>query len=204
MDTYEIVEANRFVGREFLLWLWFETEVFETNIGTSSGERCALWVDGRLMLAGEGAAGRDVRVIGANPGASREAREALRQGKLPYEAHFRAVMPGATEDDTREFSWTLIADRMAIVRLRVPGLLTAKEDDHADVLSDRMDLLGKVETLVEGLYRDFLVLRTGSTWSTHFLPALRAFVHDKPIDVDAYQEVKAGRLAKRAAAAGKI
>jgi len=44
----ERVEQNRFVGREFLLWLWFESVVFETTL---SG--CSLWLETRLSLAFE-------------------------------------------------------------------------------------------------------------------------------------------------------
>ena len=37
MQLVDRVEKRRFVGREFLLWLWFESEIFETNLGTSKG-----------------------------------------------------------------------------------------------------------------------------------------------------------------------
>ena len=36
MDEFERIELRRFVGRELLLWLWFESEVFEATLETKA------------------------------------------------------------------------------------------------------------------------------------------------------------------------
>ena len=52
-DLVERIERNRFVGQEFLLWLWFESVLFETNLAPSGQPSCALWLEARLTLAFE-------------------------------------------------------------------------------------------------------------------------------------------------------
>ena len=89
-DLVERIEQNRFVGREFLLWLWFESQLFETNLAPSGQASCALWLETRITLAFE----REESVLKSGaPGAAPEAREALRQGKLPRELAVLADHP---------------------------------------------------------------------------------------------------------------
>ena len=69
-DLVDRIERNRFVGREFLLWLWFESEVFETNLAPTGQGRVALWIETRMTLAFE----KDESVLkSAMPAASPEA-----------------------------------------------------------------------------------------------------------------------------------
>ena len=107
VDLVERIERNRFVGREFLLWLWFESEVFETNLAPTGQARCALWIEARLTLSFE----KDESVLkSASPAASPEAKEALRQGKLPREARLRLTDIGL--DDGVELAVGVIIGRI--------------------------------------------------------------------------------------------
>ena len=44
------IELRRFVGRELLLWLWLETELFEATLSTKEHGQFGLWLEGRLIL----------------------------------------------------------------------------------------------------------------------------------------------------------
>mgnify|MGYP001552449582 CR=1 FL=1 len=70
MDLVDRIEKRRFVGREFLLWLWFESEVFEGTISTKEHGEIGLWLEKQIALS----AGREVtRIKGTHPAGSREA-----------------------------------------------------------------------------------------------------------------------------------
>ena len=45
------IELRRFVGRELLLWLWFESEIFEGTLWTKEHGSFGMWLEGRLVLA---------------------------------------------------------------------------------------------------------------------------------------------------------
>lgn len=192
-DLVTRIEQNRFLGREFLLWMWFESELFETNLAPSGQPSIALWLEARITLAQE----KDESVLKtAAPGAAAEAREALRQGKLPREARLRL-----TAGD-REYGWHFKADTLSLRALAIPAELDAKKDEAHEVLYERMRLVEDLEATLEALYRDFLSLRLSEAWAATVLPALARFAHDEEVDEDAYTEAKQRVLGKKARKGG--
>jgi hypothetical protein len=184
----ERIEQNRFAGREFLLWLWFESVVFETNLAPSGQASCALWLETRLTLTLE----KDESLLKtAIPGVAPEAREALRQGKLPREGRLRLT------SGEREYAWLFKADTLALSGLTIPSELKGKEDDVHEVLYERMHLVEALEKILEGLWSDFLALRLSEAWDAAVLPALAAFAREEKVDEDAYTKAKQRALAKR-------
>jgi hypothetical protein len=184
----ERIEQNRFAGREFLLWLWFESILFETNLAPGGQASCALWLETRLTLTFE----KDESLLKtAIPGVAPEAREALRQGKLPREARLRLT------SGEREYAWLFKADTLALSGLTIPSELKGKEDDVHEVLYERMHLVEALETILEALWSDFLALRLSETWEAAVLPALGAFAREEDVDEDAYAKAKQRALAKR-------
>lgn len=187
-DLLTRIEKNRFAGREFLLWIWFESVLFETNLQPSGEPSCALWLETRMTLSFD----KDESLLKtATPGAAAEAREALRQGKLPREARVRLT----TGD--REYAFLFKADTLSLSGLSIPGELDIKKDELAEVLYERMRLVESLEATLEALYRDYLALRLSDAWAAAVLPALGRFAHDEPVDEDAYTLAKRRALAKK-------
>jgi hypothetical protein len=194
MQILDRIEKRRFVGREFLLWLWFESEVFEATLTTQKHGPFGLWVENQLVLS----AGKEsTRIKGSYPAGGREAKEALLGGKLPETATFRLTFRD------RDIAFTLKAERLAISGLKLPTVLDAEPqemavpapprgkpkkrrtsaaedeereaDERNESFYERMALTQEVEGLLEGLYAEFLELRLGEAWQRHVLPAQRAW-----------------------------
>ena len=188
-DLVERIERNRFVGQEFLLWLWFESVLFETNLTPTGKPPCALWIEARLTLAFE----KDESLLkSATPGSAPEAREALRQGKLPREARLRLV------SGEHEYSWLFKGNTLGVGGLKIPAELTKKDDEIHEVLYERMRLVEALEATLEALWSDFLTLRLGDAWERVVIPALERFAHDEEVDEAAYTQGKQRALGKRA------
>jgi hypothetical protein len=220
MEVFERIELRRFVGRELLLWLWFESEVFEGTLSTKQHGSFGLWLEGRLVLS----AGQEVTTIkGTIPGQHREAKESLLRGKMPDLASLH--ISWADHDATL----TLKADKLAVSGLKLPK----KKDDAAptgegttepprraprkrqapaeaaaelaaheanEELYERMRVTREIEEIVEALYRDFLALRLGPAWSELVIPALEAWSLGEEVDGDDYGTARTKALA---AAGGK-
>ncbi len=193
-DLVELVDANRFLGRELLLWLWFESEVNETQLAPTGADGCALWMEAQLTLAAEG---EESRLKGPTPSTSPEAKEALRQGKLPREARLRMV------HGEHEFSWLMKADELAKGGLKVPAQLEA-EGDKYEALYERMRLVEELEAQLDALFADFLALRLSPAWDQVVVPLMRRWARGAALDLRAYASLRArgrGRAKARAAAA---
>jgi len=77
------IELRRFVGRELLLWIWLEREIFEGTLTTREHGSFGLWLEGRLVLD---EAAESTIIKGTTPGLHRDAKEALLRGKTPERA----------------------------------------------------------------------------------------------------------------------
>jgi hypothetical protein len=215
MEVFERIELRRFVGREHLLWLWFESEVFEATLTTKAHGSFGLWLEGRLVLS----AGQEVTTIkGTMPGHHREAKESLLRGKMPDLASLH--LSWADHDAT----FTLKAETMAIAGLKLPrkeresaptgegttapprraprrrqapaaaaAELAANEANEE--LYERMRVTCEIEGIVEALYRDFLALRLGPAWSDLVVPALEAWSQGEAVDADSYGTARTKALA---------
>jgi hypothetical protein len=184
MDLLDRIEGLRFLGREFLLWLWFESEVFETELRPTGEEPLSLWLEAQLTLVFEK---EESRLKGAVPASSPEAKKALQQGKLPKEARLRV-----TRID-QEFSFTLKADALALAGLKLPTELK-KDDEKHEIFYERMMLLEQLELGLEALYADFTTLRLADAWEREFVPTMRAWAHGERVDADALKARKSAIL----------
>lgn len=180
MDLLDRIEGLRFLGREFLLWLWFESEVFETELRPTGEEPLSLWLEAQLTLVFEK---EESRLKGAVPASSPEAKKALQQGKLPKEARVRV-----TRID-KEFSFTLKADALALSGLKLPTELK-KDDEKHEIFYERMMLLEELEQGLEALYADFTALRLADAWERELVPTMRAWAHGEAVDADALKARK--------------
>jgi hypothetical protein len=213
MQIVDRIEKRRFVGREFLLWLWFESELFEATLSTQKHGSFGMWVEQQLVLS----AGKEAtRIKGSFPGGGRDAKEALLAGKLPEVATFRLTWKDS------DIAFTLKAEKLAVSGLKLPTVLGGETDDapvslapkgpprgktrrttvaedaereadgRAESFYERMALTRDVEGLIEALYGDFLALRLGDRWSEAVHPAQLAWAAGKRVDAERYREATRG------------
>lgn len=216
MELADRVELRRFVGRELLLWLWFESEVFDATLETTTHGSFGLWLEGRMVLS----EGREVTTIrGTLPGHHREAKESLLRGKLPELAGLHLSFGG------QDATFVLKAETLGIASLALPTVLGAESetpsvaellgpkrppprrrkqsveeeareasDEEHEAFYERMSLTREVEEIVEALYADFLALRLGRGWNDVVVPALSAWSRGEGVDEQAYRRARARAL----------
>ncbi|MEI8258273.1 MAG: hypothetical protein WCJ30_21560, partial [Deltaproteobacteria bacterium] len=139
MDLVDSIERGRFVGREFLVWMWFESEVLEGALETRTEGSFELWPEAAITLVAEK---EQSRLKGAIPSSQPEAAEALRQGKLPTQARLRVIKDGL------EYALGFTADGLTLSSVRIPATLKAENDEQFE---ERMDLVEKLDRLFGSL-----------------------------------------------------
>jgi hypothetical protein len=168
----ERIETTRFLGRELLTWIWFESEIFEQSFSITGFGDCTLYLEKKLVLeSAEGDREKEKSTLtGAAPSGSPESREALRQGKLPTQA--RVVI----ERDDQTFTLVLDADSLAMSGVKIPAVVKGEGEDP---FYERIGLIEELEGAIESLYRDFLRLRLEAGWSREVIPAIRLWMRDE-------------------------
>lgn len=211
MQLADRIETRRFVGREFLLWLWVESELFDATLSTKTHGTFGLWIERRIVLS----AGKDsTRITAESPGQTRDAKEALLRGQLPESAGIRLTLLD------RDTSLVLKADQLGVSGLKLATVLdkddgpnpiledmapkrpkkkkkSAEDEEHEshEAFYERMRLTQEFEALLETLYQDFIALRLSAAWQKAFVPMARAWAAGKDVDTEPYTRAKK-RLAK--------
>ncbi len=167
MDLVDLIQTRRFLGSEFLTWLWYKSEVYEGRFNIGERGACEVWFDDRLTLEAVVIENEQSQLKGASPSVSPEAREALRQGKIPVQARLRLVC------DQQEFAFAFKGPDFLLSGVKIPTLLSDEADEK---FYERMYLIEELEAIIHDLYAEFLALRLSPAWVGTFIPWLRAWV----------------------------
>ncbi len=180
MDLVDLIEKRRFLGREFLVFLWFESELFDGWIPVDGYGPCEVRLEGQITLSCDK---EQARLKGAAPSAEPEAHQALRQGKLPAQARLRVTV------GELEYAFAFQADTLALAAVKIPSVVKSEADEQ---FYERMYLVEELESLVSALYAKFVAVRLSTAWDAQVLPAVRAWVKGEPgVHPDVYAKLRA-------------
>ncbi len=180
MDLIDLIETKRFLGSEFMMWLWFKSECYESLFENRDHGTLEFWYDDKLTLEAYLAETERNDFKGGAPAHSAEAKTALRHGKRVAKAKLGIIKEG------REWTFTLKTDTLDVSGVKLPALLSREEDEQ---FYERMFLLEELEDIIASLYKEFLTLRLDGVWHDNLLPAMRTWVWaDEPRQPKDYPE----------------
>jgi len=160
----ELMEQGRFLGEEFLLWLWMRS-MTEGGASGEDGDGSACFVDDAIQLVSERGEVKEISLRKGNPAESREAFEALSRGMRPSKVKLR-ILSGDLE-----WVFTLNATTLDMGTLKLPPS-TGKAPHER--LHDRIFLLEEGAGHLERRLKCFLRSRAGD--SEGLQEAMRAWV----------------------------
>src|SRR5690606_37877661 len=137
-DLVERVETTRFVGSEFLVWLWFKTELFETELELEDGTELSVWLDSQLLMKSSSDAGERIQFTGVAPSSTSEGKLARRLGKLPVRARV------CLRTDPEDWSCVYDAETFSFGSVKLPAQLTEPGDEQ---FRERVTLLERFDAL---------------------------------------------------------
>jgi hypothetical protein len=151
MKTPDLIEQGRFLGEEFILWLWMKGQR-DGGASGAEGDASSCHLDDAVELVNERGDVRELSLRKGNPSESREAFEALARGMRPLSAKVRIQNAGAM------WVFTLKAATLDTGAMKLPpGGGEAQE--HARAM-DRLLLIEECLEHLERRYRVFLEART--------------------------------------------
>jgi len=150
MKPIELLEQGRFLGEEFLLWLWMRSQTDSGGSG-EEGDGSACFVDDAIQLVSERGEVKEISLRKGSPSESREAFEALSRGMRPARMKLR-ILSGDLE-----WVFTLNAATLDMGTLKLPPS-TGKAPHER--LHDRLFLLEEGAGHLERRLRLFLRARS--------------------------------------------
>jgi hypothetical protein len=137
------------LGNEFLLWLWFVTD---TDTDTIS-ETTLMFARTLTLECPRGQTGHET-FNHEGPTRLPEAKRAIQSGKLPRRAGFTMVRAD------QQYEFALSAEAFAISGAKLP-----QPPEGANVREHRVEAVGDLLAVLDGLYSEFLAARLGNDWN---------------------------------------
>lgn len=176
MDLVDLIAEKRFVGQEFLTWLWFKSEERGGLVNIKeSGDIVVVFEKHMLLEYGEGE-NNEKCICSGLQSELREARTGMKMGKKLEQARLQIIQ------GDYEFNFTLAAALMEFRNVKLPKTAGTEEgrSDNAEetegMILERIFLFEELVRLVNELLRVFIEVRTGDGWQEE-LRKMREWIH---------------------------
>ena len=175
MDLVDLITEKRFLGQEFLTWLWWKSEQRGGSIALPGvGDIIVVFEKHMLLEYGEGEYSEKLVCTGLQT-ELREARTGLLMGKKLEQARIQIVK------DDYEWHVTLGASLFEFRNVRLPktaasGQEQSQSDEETEgMILERVFLFEELVKIINDLFRMFLAVRVQQDWPDE-LQAVRNWV----------------------------
>ena len=151
MKPLELIESGRFLGEEFLIWLWHRG-LAEGGTSGLEGDLSACFLDDAVVLVNERGDVKELSLRKGNPTESREAFEAMSRGMRPSKAKIRLL--------SGDMEWTFVLDSstLTLSGLKLPP---SQAKNPADRMADRLFLIDELRGHLGRRFETFILARVG-------------------------------------------
>lgn len=168
LDISIAYNRYKYVGHEFLTWLWFVIENEPESIRDETGKPVSLDMGGRIVLENSRREAVETITIKGSESELEEGRLAVRNGALVTEINLYCRIDGLL------WTFTLKGESLDVSGLKIP------ENEEADNTGDlegtillRMASYETVIAFVQHAFKQFLILRISDQWTKKALPKIR-------------------------------
>jgi hypothetical protein len=165
MDLVDLIQEKRFLGQEFLTWLWWKSEERGGSVEIEGfGDIIVVFEKHMLLEFGEGETNEKLICSGLQT-ELQEARTGLKMGKKLEQARIQI-----TKGDY-EFNFTLAAALMEFRNVKLPKTAESEGDggdnpeETEGMILERVFLFEELVNTVNDLFRMFLEKRVNPGWS---------------------------------------
>lgn len=171
LDIAVSYNRYKFIGHEFLTWLWFIMDRHVEILHQADPELSSLEIGKRLVLEKRKNKIRESITIKGDPVSLAEGALSLQQGSMVSELHL------IYRNDEHEWQFNLKGESLSFSALKTPrsGPVETKEDIEGALL-EKVYLYEKVTTLVDTLYNRFIRLRVSDRWEREVVPEMRSWI----------------------------
>ena len=171
LDVSVSYNRYKFLGYEFLTWLWFMMESDQETLLNMQKDITAIDVGNRLVLENRNTGAVETITIKGEDAGLEEARLALKKGAMVSE------MNVSYKSGEQKWKFTLKAESFHISSLKIPETgPVEKEEDWEGAVLERIFLYEKAIILVKVLYQKFINLRILDEWSHRVIPKMNNWI----------------------------
>ena len=171
LDIAVAYNRYKFLGHEFLTWLWYLIENDKSKLTNEKNEVISLNIGNKVILDNKTNNNVENIVIKGDEPGFEEGIIALKKGGVVTEIDF-LFQEG-------DFQWKFIikGESHSVSSFKTPetGNIEKKDDIEGAVL-EKIYLFEKPLLLIEALYKNFTKIRLSSKWNTEVVPLIKKWI----------------------------
>ena len=172
LDVAISYNRYKFLGYEYLTWLWFIIEKDQDKIKKLDREPVSLQIGNRIVLENRQKDTVESITIKGDDAGLEEGVLALRKGAVVTEVNL------SYNTGDQEWRFTIKAESLHIVGLKCPqtGPVVSEEDVEGAVL-EKVYLYDKALQFTDNLFRQFITMRVSDDWDKKVVPLMRKWIY---------------------------
>jgi hypothetical protein len=171
LDVAIAYNRYKFIGNEFLTWLWFTIDTDQPFFETVDDTITSLYLGNRIVLENSVNDASEIITIKGDDAGLEEGILSLRKGALVIEMNL------SYKTENQEWKFTLKGESLSFSGLKVPetGPVETKPDIEG-MLLEKAYLYEKAIELVNHLFHYFLQLRSSVAWNKKTVPDIKRWI----------------------------
>ena len=164
----------KFLGDEFLTWLWFVIEQDPVVLKNVDPDLTSFEIGRRMVLEKKHKKATERITIKGEDAGLEEARVALQNGALVAELNliYRSAQ--------QKWQFTLKGESLNLSGLQTPKTAAVDSPDEMEsTVLEKIYLYDKILQFLQKLYKTFIKLRTSSRWQSREIPLIKKWIHSE-------------------------
>lgn len=172
LDVSVSYNRYKFLGYEFLTWLWFAIEKDQDNIRKLEQEITSLEIGNRIVLENRKKDAVESITIKGDDAGLEEGILALKKGAGVTEINL------SYKAGDQEWRFTIKAESLNILSLKPPytGPIESQEDLEGAVL-EKIYLYDRAIQLTDNLFKQFIKLRVSDDWNKKIVSRVKKWIY---------------------------
>jgi hypothetical protein len=172
LDVAIAYNRYRFLGNEFLTWLWYTLENHSDQLTKIDADLSTLEIGNRMVLENRRNEGLETITIKGDDAGLEEGLLALKKGALVTEMNLLY----RSGDNTWQFN--LKGESLNISSFKTPETAgTETNEDIEGAVLEKIFLFEKVINFVESAFRYFVGLRISEKWDKKIITQMRQWIN---------------------------
>jgi len=171
LDVAVAYNRFKFIGDEFLTWLWFIIENDPGYLKNLSPELSSLEIGNRIVLENRRHQAVESITIKGDDANLEEGILALRKGAVVIELNL------CFKSGDQEWRFTIKGESLNLSSFKTPfsGPIETAEDVEGAVL-EKVYLYDRAIQLVDNLFKNFIKVRASDHWETKVIPVIKKWI----------------------------
>ena len=171
LDIATAYNTYKFLGHEFLTWLWFLIETDASRINAYVPQLTTLVVGNRMVLENHHHDTVEMLTIKGDDASLEEALLALRKGAMITQLNL------VFSSGEQVWRATVKGESLSLAGFKTPATGPIETDDDLEgAVLEKVYLFDAALQFIDRLYTRFLSIRLSETWSRDVVPQMRRWI----------------------------